>query len=59
MLVPRGWIIMVQWGAAAVYVNLRRDTIKNAPRYDPGRPVDREDEKRLYAYDGRPGYWEG
>ena len=58
VLVAPAWLENVSWGEATVSVALPRDTIKTAPPYDPGRPLDRSDEQRLYAFYGLPGYWE-
>jgi hypothetical protein len=52
------WIRGVSWNDAVVEVDVSRETVRNAPRYEPGRPLRREEEARLYAHHGRPGYWE-
>jgi uncharacterized protein YrrD len=57
VLVPPGWIVSIKWEGMAVYVDLSRATVRNAPGYVPGRPVDRGYETRLYEYYGRPTYW--
>jgi hypothetical protein len=58
VLVAPEWIEDVSWQDAAVFVALPCDTIRNAPEYNPSRPVDRTYEQNLYAYYGRSGYWE-
>ena len=36
----------------------RRESIRNSPAFDPGAPVNRDYEERLYDYYGRRKYWE-
>jgi hypothetical protein len=55
-LSPR-WIARVSWEDSKVYVDLLRETIKNAPEYDESAPITREYEIELYDYYGRPAYW--
>jgi hypothetical protein len=57
VLVAPAWIEAVAWEAKTVHVGLRRDTIQDSPSFDPGAPVNREYEVRLYDYHGRPKYW--
>jgi hypothetical protein len=57
VLVAPDWIRGVSWQDGTVDVALTRDAIRNAPEYDPARPVDREYEAALYAHYGRPRYW--
>ena len=54
VLLPMDWVTWVSWGAAALYVNLSRSVIGNAPEYDPHRPLNGDDEKLLIEYYGRP-----
>jgi hypothetical protein len=58
VLVAPEWIEGVSWEDSTVTVALPRDVIRNAPDYDPSRPLDRPYEQRLYAFYGRSGYWE-
>jgi hypothetical protein len=51
------WIGNVSWTDSTVYVELTRGAIKNAPEYDPSRPIDRDYEARLHQHYGRQGYW--
>jgi hypothetical protein len=46
-----GW---VSWMELSVHVDLPRDPIRQAPGYDPARPVDRAYEARLRAHYDRP-----
>ena len=57
VLVAPDWIRGVSWQDGTVDVALTRNAIRNAPEYDPARPVDREYEAALYAYYERPRYW--
>ena len=42
---------------ATIDVDLKRETIKDGPEWDPGTPITREYEERLYGYYQRPPYW--
>ena len=57
VLIAPHWIGRVSWPEKKVHVNLRRETIKNSPEWDPEKPVNRAYEARLYDYYGRPAYW--
>ena len=52
-------ISSVSWHDRRVHVDLDRETIKSSPEYEPGRPVARDYEIRLYEHYGRRGYWLG
>jgi hypothetical protein len=39
-------------------VDVRRQTLKDAPPYDPHMVIDREWESRYFAHHDRLGYWE-
>jgi hypothetical protein len=58
VLIAPEWIEAVSWQDAAVHVALPSETIRDAPPYDPSRPLDRKYEQKLYAYYGLSGYWE-
>jgi uncharacterized protein YrrD len=58
VLIAPGWISLVSWADSRVHVSMSREQIKNAPEYDPSRPVEREHEQRLWHYYERPPYWE-
>jgi hypothetical protein len=58
VLVAPEWIGPVSWADSKVPVAMSREQIKNAPEYDPSRPVEREHEQRLWDYYERPPYWE-
>jgi hypothetical protein len=59
VLVAPEWVAEVSWEQSAVMVDLPRETIKQAPEYDPARLLNREYEERLHRHLGRRGYWEG
>ncbi len=58
VLVSPEWIDYVSWADSKVHVNLTRHEIRDAPEYDPARPIERADESRLYEHYQRPKYWE-
>jgi hypothetical protein len=51
------WIERVSWIEAKVFVNLPRETIRQAPEYTEESLLTREYETRLHAHYNRPGYW--
>jgi hypothetical protein len=57
VLVSPTWIDSVRWSERHVSTTLTRDEIKSSPEYDPGTPVNRAYEERLYDFYGRPRYW--
>ncbi len=57
VLVNPEWIERVEWSKRAVYTEVLRETIKDAPEYDPFQPINREYEVKLYDFYGRPKYW--
>jgi len=57
ILVPPQWIKRLSWGESKVYVDLDRESIKSAPRYESSSLITREFEQGLYGHYGRPGYW--
>ncbi|NDJ78516.1 MAG: PRC-barrel domain containing protein [Chloroflexi bacterium] len=57
VLVAPTWIEQINWELREVRVDLKRETIKHSPEFDPSAPVNREYEMRLYDYYGRPHYW--
>lgn len=58
VLLSPAWIKDLLWAEAHVVVDVEKQSIENAPEYDPDQPVDREYELRLYDYYGRAGYWQ-
>jgi hypothetical protein len=51
------WISAIRWEERKVHLQLTKDSIENAPAYNPEQPINREYEIRLYDYYGRPKYW--
>jgi hypothetical protein len=58
VLIAPAWVSKVDWVEKSVYVNLRKESVKDSPEFDPTKPINREYEVRLYDYYGRPRYWE-
>ena len=57
VLMSPHWIERVSWTDSKVYVDLSRETIKNAPEYVDSEPVTREYEHRLWEHYKRSAYW--
>jgi uncharacterized protein YrrD len=57
VLVSPARIMWIRWEGMAVYVDLSRATVRNAPDYDPGLPIDRDYGTRPYTSCGWPKYW--
>jgi hypothetical protein len=58
VLVSPEWVTAVNWNDSTVAVDLTRGAVRDAPEYDPGRPLGREEERRLHRHHGRAAYWE-
>jgi hypothetical protein len=58
VLIGTDWVRGVSWDESVVEVDVTRDAVRNAPRWDPAARWGREEETRLYAHHGRPGYWD-
>ena len=56
VLVPPQWT-KVSWENATLTLDLPRDTIKAAPAYEAGAPIDREYEAKLFDHYCRTAYW--
>lgn len=57
VVVSTEWITRVRVDDATIAVDLDRETVRHAPRFDE-RALDRDYETRLHAAYGRPGYWQ-
>jgi len=57
VLVSPEWIHNISWERSMVEVDLHRDTIKQAPEYDPYTPISREYETLLFDHYRREAYW--
>lgn len=58
ILLSPQWIDRVSWSESKVFVNLPRETIKQAPDYTEESLRSRDYETRLHQHYNRPGYWE-
>lgn len=58
VLLPPDWIKEISWSVSEVAVNVRKETVKDSPEYNPKFPPDREYEARLYDYYGWSKYWQ-
>jgi sporulation protein YlmC with PRC-barrel domain len=59
VLVGVDWIQAVSWNDSVVVVDVSRDAVRSAPRYEASAAFGRDAEQRLYAHHARRGYWEG
>jgi hypothetical protein len=57
VLVSTEWVQGMDWAERSVTVNLQKESVKEAPPFDPTQPVNPTYEKRLYDFYGRPVYW--
>ena len=57
VLIAPSWIREVSWLDSMVSVKLTRQSVKDAPAYDPAEPLDRQHEMRLYRHYDQPTYW--
>jgi hypothetical protein len=58
VLVAPQWASSVSWAEKKVHVELSRQAIKESPEWNANAAINREYEKSLYDYYGRPVYWE-
>lgn len=57
VLVATQWINYVNWQDRLVNIDLKKDTIKNGPEYDPNMGVTREFEDEIFTRYDKPKYW--
>jgi len=57
VLIAPPWIHDIRWIDATVSVELTRQAVKDAPRYDGAAQLDRDQEASLHRHYDRPGYW--
>jgi hypothetical protein len=57
VLISPQWLSSVSWAERRVRVEIRHETVKASPEYDPGGPIDRCYEELLHAHYGFPAYW--
>jgi hypothetical protein len=57
VLISPEWIDDVRWDDQTVSIDLKRQTVKNAPPYDSAEELNRKLEMGLYRHYERSGYW--
>jgi hypothetical protein len=57
VLIATEWIEDVSWQDATVAINLTRKAVKDAPTYNSGATLDRDQEAALYEHYGRDTDW--
>ena len=57
VLIAARWIDKVSWDEGKVFVNLKRDQIRNSPEYNTLGAITREYELELHGHFNREGYW--
>jgi sporulation protein YlmC with PRC-barrel domain len=57
VLISPLWIEDITWVETSVTVSMKKETISNAPEYDPSKPIDRDYEEKLFTYYNKPRYW--
>lgn len=57
VLVSPEWITDISWPEHAVSVNVTRQLLKTAPRYNRAEHLDRQWEAAYYQHLQQPGYW--
>lgn len=57
VLLSTNWILWVSWAESTAYVGLTRESIASAPEFNPGQPLTRDYEMKLYAHHQRKPYW--
>jgi sporulation protein YlmC with PRC-barrel domain len=57
VIISPEWVGRIDWQARQVWLDHSRDQVRHSPHYDPGQPVNRQYELRLYDYYGRRRYW--
>jgi len=59
VLISPAWIEQVSWADSKASVNLLQRTIFDSPGYDPGVPLNRDYEQKLYKHYKQSEYWVG
>lgn len=57
ILISTQWIDHISWDESKVYIDLTRETIRNAPDYDEDEVMARDKEILLHDYFKKQGYW--
>ena len=58
VLISTKWINRVSWSDSRVFIDLPRETIKQAPEYTEGALLSRDYETELHRHYKRHGYWD-
>jgi hypothetical protein len=58
-LIAPQWIEEINWATSKIVLPFKRESIRDAPPYDPHAQLDRSQEARTYAHHKREGYWSG
>jgi hypothetical protein len=59
VLIAPQWIEEINWATSKIVLPFKRESIRDAPPYDPHAQLDRSQEARTYAHHKREGYWSG
>jgi hypothetical protein len=59
VIIAPEWIEDVDWAECIVSVDLSRQAVKDSPRYESERTLEREQELCTHRHYGRDGYWPG
>lgn len=57
VLISPRWIDRISWGESKVFVNLSRETVRQAPEYTEAALLTRDYETKLHHHYDRQGYW--
>jgi len=57
VLISPEWIEEVHWIDQSVSIDLKQQSVKNAPPYESTEQLNRDREINLYRHYNRPGYW--
>ncbi len=57
VLLAMNWVHDFDYERKNAVVGLKKDEIKDAPSYEPDKPIEREYEAELYDYYNQPHYW--
>lgn len=58
VLAAPAWTKGIDWSDQKLVVDATRDTIKQAPEYEPGMEIDESLERRIFQHYGKTPYWE-
>jgi len=57
VLIAPFWIKWIRYENKEVFVDLKKQVIRDCPGFDPNQPIQRDYEEVLYDYYGKPYYW--